>query len=45
MGVLFKEECMGCSAGDEQLTLMKCHSYMKPLKGGSLSVTKEDVRM
>ena len=24
--------------GDKPLTLMKCHSYMKPLKGGSWSV-------
>ena len=28
-------ECTGCSSGDEPLTLMRCHSYMKPLKGGS----------
>ena len=31
-------ECMGCSPGDQPLTLMRCHSYMKPLEGGSLSV-------
>ena len=28
-------ECMGCSPGDEPLNLMRCHSYMKPLKEGS----------
>ena len=27
---------MGHSLGDELLTLMRCHRYMKPLKGGSL---------
>ena len=26
-----EEECMGCSQVDEPLTLMRCHSYMKPL--------------
>ena len=36
-------ECMGHSLGDEPLTLIRCtvvdcHSYMKPLKGGSPSV-------
>ena len=33
-----ERKCMGCSLGDEPLTLMRCHSYMKPLKGGSPSV-------
>ena len=28
-------QCMRHSLGDEPLTLMRCHSYMKPLKGGS----------
>ena len=27
-------ECMGCSPGDEPLTLSRYHSYMKPVKGG-----------
>ena len=35
-----RRECMGHSPGDEPLTLMRCHSYMKPLKGGSPSVAK-----
>ena len=26
---------MGCSPEDETLTLMRWHSYMKPLRGGS----------
>ena len=30
-------EFMGCSPGDELLTLTRCHSYMKPV-GGNLSV-------
>ena len=33
-------ECMGCIPGDEPLTLTGCHSYMKPLKGGSWSVAE-----
>ena len=33
-------ESMGHSLGDESLTLMRCHSFMKPLKGGDLSVAK-----
>ena len=32
----FEGECMGRSPGDEPLTLTRCHSYMKPMKGGSL---------
>ena len=39
MGVC-EEECMGHSPGDEALTLMRCHIYMKPLKGGSLFVAE-----
>ena len=35
-----RRECMRCSPGDESMTLMKCHSYMKPLKGGGPSVAK-----
>ena len=31
-------KCVGHHLGDEPLTLMRCHSYVKPLKGGSLSV-------
>ena len=30
---------MGHSLGDEPLTLMRCHSYMKPV-GGNLSVAE-----
>ena len=33
-------ECIGCSLGDEPLTLTRCHSYMKPIKGGSPSVAE-----
>ena len=33
-------ECMGRSPGDEPLPLTRCHRYMKPLKGGSLSVAE-----
>ena len=33
-------ECMGCSPGDEPLTLMRCHSFMKPLKGEIPSVVE-----
>ena len=29
---------MGCSPGDEVLSLTRCHSYLKTLKGGSPSV-------
>ena len=32
-------ECMGRSLGNEPLTL-RCHSYMKPLKGGSPPVAE-----
>ena len=28
-------KCMGRSPVDESLTLIRCHSYMKPLKSGS----------
>ena len=28
-------ECMKRCTGDEPLTLMRCHSFMNPLKGGS----------
>ena len=31
---------MGCCLGDELLTLMRCHSFMKPWKGGNQSVDK-----
>ena len=34
-----ERECMGRSPGDETLTLMRYHSYMKPL-GGNLSVAE-----
>ena len=30
----------GCSLGNELQTLMRCHSYMKPLKGGTSSVAE-----
>ena len=33
-------ECMGHNPGDEILTLTRCHSYKKPLKGESLSVAE-----
>ena len=33
-------ECMGCSPGDKPLTLTRCHSYMKPMKGGSPSAAE-----
>ena len=39
-------ECMGCSTGDEPLTLSKdatvvgCHRYMKQMKDGSPSMAK-----
>ena len=32
--------CEGCSLDEEPLTLKRCHSYMKPLKGGSPSVAE-----
>ena len=35
MAGVCKEESMRRSPGDESLTLMRCHSYMKPLKGRS----------
>ena len=31
-------ECMGRSQGDKLLTLMICHGFMKPWKGGNPSV-------
>ena len=34
MGGVCEGECMGCSPRDEPLTLTRCHSYIKPLKGG-----------
>ena len=36
-GVSSEGKCMERSPGDEPLTLTICHSYMKPLKGGSPS--------
>ena len=33
-------ECMQHSLGDESRTLMRCYSYMKPMKGGSPSVAE-----
>ena len=36
---VYEGECMGYSQGDELLTLMRCHSYMKPL-GRNLSVAE-----
>ena len=35
MAEVCEGECMVRSPGDEPLTLMRCHSYMKPLNGGS----------
>ena len=35
MAGVCKGECMGHSPGVEHLTLKRCHSYMKPVKGGS----------
>ena len=32
--------CMWCCPGDEPLTLTRCHSFMKGLKGGNPSVAK-----
>ena len=40
----FEGECMGCSPGDEPLTLTRCHSYMKPLKGGSSFVAESTTK-
>ena len=37
---IVRGECMGRRSGDEPLTLMRCHSKMKPLKGGSPYVAK-----
>ena len=34
MGVC-EVECMGCNPEDEPLTLMRFHSYIKHLEGGS----------
>ena len=34
---------IGGSPRDELLTLMRCHNYMKPLKGGSQSVVKPTI--
>ena len=31
---------MGRNPRDEPLTLMRCHSYIKPVKGGSLFVAE-----
>ena len=39
-GGVCEGKCMRRSPGDEPLTLTKCHSYMKPLKGGSPSVAE-----
>ena len=36
-------ECMGRRSGDEPFTLMRLHSYIKPLKGGSPSVAKSAI--
>ena len=36
-----ERECMWRSQGYEPLTLMRCHSYMKLLKGGSPSVAEQ----
>ena len=33
-------ECIGRIPGDEPLTLTRCDSYKKPLKGGSRSVAE-----
>ena len=41
--MVYKGECMGRSPGDEPLTLTRCHSYMKPLKGGSPSVAEPTI--
>ena len=40
MAEVCEMECMEFSPGDEPLTLTRCHSLMKPLKGGNLSVAK-----
>ena len=37
-GGLREGEYVGRSPGDELLTLTRCHSHMKPLRSGSLSV-------
>ena len=44
MAGVCKGECMGHSPGVEHLTLKRCHSYMKPVKGGSLSVAEPTTR-
>ena len=35
-----KGECMMRTPGNEPLTLTRCHSYMKPWKGGNPSVAE-----
>ena len=35
-----RSECVGRHPGDEPSTLTRCHSYMKPLKGGTSSAAK-----
>ena len=37
MAGVCEEERAGRRLGDDPLTLTRCHSYMKPLKGGSPS--------
>ena len=39
MVVICEGKCVGRRPGDEPLTWTSCHSYMNPLRGGSLSVT------
>ena len=40
MAGICEGEYMGHSPGDAPLTLTRCHSYMKPLKGESLFVAE-----
>ena len=44
MAEVCEGECIRRSLEDEPLTLMRCHSYMKPLKGGSPSVAEHKGR-
>ena len=40
--IIVRGECMGCSPGDDPLIFMRCHSYMKPLQGGSPFVAEPE---
>ena len=44
MAGICERECMGRGLGVEPLTLTKCHSFMKPWKGGNPSVAKSQLK-